>query len=116
MTTRLTPTQVRDRAMTEAELLAAVIDLAHIYGWLAAHFRPCKTGRGWRTPVQGDGVGFPDLILTGRGRVIVAELKRETGRATPEQLAWIAAFDDAGVASFVWRPGDLEAIAKELSQ
>lgn len=111
---RLTAADRLNRAVTEADFLSQVIDLAHILGWRCAHFRPCKTGRGWRTPVQGDGAGFPDLILVGRGRIIAAELKRETGRATPDQLAWIAAFADAGVAAFVWQPHDIDAIAKEL--
>jgi hypothetical protein len=96
--------------------MGQVIELAHLFGWRVAHFRPCKTGRGWRTPVQADGAGFPDLVLVGRGRVIVAELKRETGRATPDQLAWLAAFTDAGVESVVWTPSCFDAIAAELGR
>ena len=114
--TTLTDTQRRDRAVLEVDFMGQVIELAHLFGWRVAHFRPCKTGRGWRTPVQADGAGFPDLVLVGRGRVIVAELKRETGRATPDQLAWLAAFADAGVESVVWTPSCFDAIAKELGR
>lgn len=113
--TALTASQVRDRAVTEAEFQTLVIDLAHVLGYRVAHFRPCQTGRGWRTPVQADGAGFPDLVIVGRGRVVVAELKRETAKASDAQLAWIAAFADAGVSAFVWRPGDLGAIAVILA-
>jgi hypothetical protein len=113
---RLTDQERALRTVTEAEFLGQVIELAHLLGWRVAHFRPAFTSRGWRTPVQGDGVGFPDLVLVGRGRIIAAELKRETGTASPDQLAWLAAFADAGVPTFVWRPRDLDAIAAELSR
>lgn len=113
---RLTDQERQLRAVTEADFLEQVIDLARILGWRVAHFRPAFSSRGWRTPVQGDGVGFPDLVLVGRGRVIAAELKRETGVASPEQLDWLTAFTDAGVPTFVWRPSDLEAIAAELGR
>jgi VRR-NUC domain len=116
MAVKMTPAQRRDRSVLEADFQAQLIDLAHLYGWRVAHFRPCQTGRGWRTPVQGDGAGFPDLVLVGRGRVFVAELKRETAKATPEQLAWLTAFADAGVQAFVWRPSDFDEIAAELAR
>lgn len=102
--------------ISEREFLAQVIELAHLFGYRVAHFRPAFTARGWRTPVQGDGAGFPDLLLVGRGRVVAAELKRQTGKASPDQLAWLAAFTDAGVASFLWTPSDFDAIAAELGR
>ena len=40
--------------MTEEQLLTAVMDLAKFAGWRVTHFRPARTGRGWRTAVQGD--------------------------------------------------------------
>lgn len=104
-------------SVTEAELLQQVIDLAHLFGYRCAHFRPAWTGRGWRTPVQGDGAGFPDLILVGRGRVIAAELKRESAPdPTGEQAAWLEELAAAGVPVFVWRPSDLERIADVLGR
>jgi len=112
---RLSPETRMLRAVTEADFLAQVIDLARLLGYRVAHFRPAFTARGWRTPVQGDGAGFPDLVLVGRGRVIVAELKRELGSVTPDQSSWLAAFAAAGVEAHVWRPRDLEAIAACLS-
>lgn len=101
-------------AITEAAFLEQVIDLAHLLGYRVAHFRPAMTGRGWRTPVQADAAGFPDLVLVGRGRIVVAELKRQAGAASPEQLAWLAALTDAGVPAYLWRPADLEQIAEVL--
>jgi hypothetical protein len=92
--------------MTEAQLQSAVIELARALGWKVAHFRPALTGKGWRTAVSGDGVGFPDLTLLRRARQIVVELKSEKGNLTPEQAVWLAAFERAGVEWHVWRPGD----------
>ena len=104
------------RAVTEADFLGQVIDLARLLGYRVAHFRPAMTARGWRTPVSGDGAGFPDLVLVGRGRVIAAELKREVGAVTADQQAWLDAFAAAGIEAFVWRPRDLERIADVLGR
>jgi hypothetical protein len=113
---RLTDLERLNRSVTEADFLGQVIELAHLYGWRVAHFRPAYTARGWRTPVQADGAGFPDLVMVGRGRVIAAELKRQQGKTTPDQLAWLAAFTDAGIQAFVWQPSDFDAIAVELGR
>lgn len=105
----LTPAQrVMAGAMTEDELLTSVIERAQQLGWLVAHFRPAKTSKGWRTAVQGDGAGFPDLVLVHpvQCRVVVAELKSEKGKTTGEQMAWLTAFTVAGVKTHIWRPSD----------
>jgi hypothetical protein len=99
--------------MSETELLNAVMDLAELWGWRRAHFRAALTKRGWRTPVQGDGTGFPDLLLVRRERLFVVELKSASGKVSPEQEAWLTAFRNAGIDAFVWRPenwynGDIE--------
>lgn len=87
--------------MTEAELQAAVIDLAHCYGWKVAHFRPARTENGWRTPVGADGKGFPDLVIAKQDHLIIAELKSERGRLTASQQSWIDALD-----ATIWTPAD----------
>lgn len=96
----------RPTRMTEAQLQAAVIDIAHLFSWKVAHFRPALTKRGWRTPVAADGQGFPDLLLV-RERVIAAELKAADGRLSAEQVAWQVAFRGAGCEAHTWRPADL---------
>lgn len=112
---RLSEAERADRQLTEADFLRQIIDLARLLGWRTAHFRPAWSGRGWRTPVQGDGAGFPDLILVRRERMIAAELKREVGGAvSPEQVAWLQAFDTAGLETAIWRPSDLTRIAEDL--
>lgn len=101
--------------MNETMLLDAVLKLAKMYGWRSAHFRPAMTGRGWRTAVQGDGKGYPDVTLV-RDRVVFAELKSATGRLAPEQVTWIDRLRAAGAEVWVWRPADLQSIAELLSR
>lgn len=92
--------------MTEAELQAAVIDLAHLLKWRIAHFRPAMNARGeWRTAVQGDGGGWPDLVLV-RDRVLYRELKSARGTLSVEQQDWLHALKLAGADVDVWRPSD----------
>lgn len=100
---------------TEATFTRAVIQMARLFGWRVAHFRPARTkDGGWVTPVQGDGKGFPDLVLLKQLRMVVAELKVRGNTVTPEQRSWIAAFMHANVSTFVWTPDDWEQIEKVL--
>jgi hypothetical protein len=98
-------------ALTESQWQRQVLDLARLYGWRAAHFRPARTAHGWRTPVQADGAGFPDLALV-RGRELVfAELKAASGRPTPAQREWLDALGAVpGVRAECWRPGDFDHV------
>jgi hypothetical protein len=99
-------TQLRVVTMTEEQLLDAVIGLAHLTGWRAAHFRPAETGKGWRTPVQGDAKGWPDLTLV-RERIVYAELKVYGRPLRSEQAAWLDALARAGAAEvYVWDETD----------
>ena len=91
--------------LAEAELLSCVIDTARLFGWRVAHFRPSQTKNGWRTAVQGDGKGFPDLILV-RDCVLAVELKVGGNTLSDEQAEWIEAFRTAGVAAHVWTDSD----------
>ncbi len=99
---------------TEAAFARDVLTLAKRLGWRTAHFRPARTANGWRTAVQGDGAGFPDLVLLKGERVLVAELKVGRGKLTPEQAVWIAAFEAAGVPAYCWRPADWKDIESVL--
>lgn len=96
--------------ITEAEFTDQVLTLAKLTGWRTAHFRPAMTASGWRTAVQGDGKGFPDLVLVRPPRVIVAELKRtERDKPTPEQLAWLESFGGIAIIEvYVWRATSAE--------
>jgi hypothetical protein len=89
--------------MTESELQSAVIEMAHVFGWRVAHFRPAMNATGrWRTPVAADGAGFPDLVLARDRIVIYAEMKADGGRLSDAQKDWLAVLPN----SCVWRPSD----------
>jgi hypothetical protein len=98
-------------AMSEDDLKATVIQMARDNGWLVCHFRPAKTEKGWRTPIEGD-KGLPDLVLARRGVVLLAELKSGTGRLSNDQKKWL---DHLGAMGCVWRPADLPEIEKALT-
>jgi len=91
--------------VTEAELQRATIELGRLLGYRVTHFRVALTRKGWRTPVEGD-VGFPDLVLVGRGRVLYRELKVGRNRLTVEQGEWLEALEAAGCDVGVWRELD----------
>lgn len=105
-------------ACTEAQLQDMVLQLARIRGWMRAHFRPAMVRSGkWVTPVQGDGAGFPDLVLLRGQRLLFRELKTDKGKLRPEQEKWLAALLAAGSDANVWRPAQWRngEIEKELA-
>ncbi len=110
---------VKAKGPSEAHFLKQVIAFAKLHGWLVAHFRPALTQKGrWLTAVQGDGKGFPDLILLRRGLMVVAELKRNEGaKPTEEQEVWLKDFmamPPEFVHVAIWRPCDWAEIEKVL--
>lgn len=105
--TTLTPAHlVVAKEMDEDALQSNVLDACKTFHWRVVHFRPAKTDKGWRTAVQGDGEGFPDLIALRGSRQLAVELKSMTGRVTEEQRAWLDAFAKAGSETHVFRPSD----------
>lgn len=98
-------------ALSESAWQSRVIGLARLYGWLCVHMRPARTAKGWRTPYEGD-LGLPDLILARGGRVLLVELKTDTGRTTAQQDAWLTALGECGR---LWRPRDWACVVEELA-
>lgn len=93
-----------DPKISEDQLLRSVIDLAHWRGWRVHHCRPALTAKGrWLTPIQGDR-GFCDLVLLRPPRLLIVELKAETGSPDGDQKLWLAAFAAASVETALWRP------------
>lgn len=102
--------KARGCSVTEAELTVQIIAAAHQLNWKCVHWRPALTSHGWRTAVQGDGVGWPDLTFARDGRLIFAELKSRGKEPTPAQEAWLALLGSVpGCQAFVWRPADWES-------
>ena len=96
--------------LSEEDLQTRIIDAAEAYGWRVIHHRAAKTGKGWRTAMQGH-PGFPDLVLARDGVVLVAELKSRRGQPTDAQKLWLEALGDH---ARLWRPADWPAIQNEL--
>jgi len=106
--------------MSENVFLGNVIKAARLMGWHVAHFRPGMTRRGrWVTPVQGDGAGWPDVVLIHqkKRRLIVAELKTETGKLTDKQQRWLELWRLIPCAEvFVLRPSMFDEFWEELKR
>ena len=99
----------------EDAFLRKIIVMAHLYQWTVAHFRPARTATGWATAVQGDGKGFPDLVLLRAPRLLFAEAKSAKGRLSPEQAAWLELLRQVpGVEVKTWRPSMWDEIETEL--
>jgi hypothetical protein len=99
------------KAMMERELQDHIVELATKgLGLLCYHTHDSR-----HSPK-----GFPDLIILGRGRMVVSELKRQREKPTPDQEKWLREYRQlaeefvapAGgkgcppVEVYVWRPMD----------
>ncbi len=113
------------RLPTETQFAPTVEDLLTRFDWKWLHIRPGmtqetyvnrkgETKNFYRTPVSGDGKGFPDYLALRTCRILVAELKGEEGKTTPEQDAWLAAWAETGAEVYLWRPSDFDAILEVL--
>jgi len=106
--------------ITEEEFSKNVIRVAQLCHWKVAHFRSVKIQRQdgsvyYATPVQADGAGFPDLLMMRDSRLVIAELKSETGKTSADQDAWIKGLricDEPTVK--LWKPSNWDDIVLEL--
>lgn len=114
---RLTPEERAFRSVTEKDLQARVMDVARLYGWRVAHFHDSR--RQVKPGVfvgDRDAAGFPDLVLVRPPELLVVELKREIGKVTDEQNAWLGALASCGVEVLVVRPSTERELVVRLSQ
>lgn len=91
------------------ELQKSIIDMMHLYHWTVAAFASVLvTGRdgksAWRTPVQADAKGFPDLFACRGPDAIAVEVKGDGDRLRDEQTEWLQRLETAGISTFVWTP------------
>jgi len=98
---------------TEKEFGQQIEDLLNLFGWRWCHFRPARTEQGWRTAISGY-QGFPDYVAVRGDRLVIAELKSDKGKVSEHQQAWIEALTQAGAEVYVWRPSQIEDIARLL--
>ncbi len=99
---------------SEKQFTAQVIAIARGLGWRVAHFRPAKTAKGWRTAVQGDGAGFPDLLMFRRKRKIAWELKVKKNIPSLDQLEWLSALELAGFEIALCYPRHWDLMMRDL--
>lgn len=81
--------------LSEAHFLRQVCEVATLGQWMVYH-----TLRS-----TGSTAGYPDLCLVRGPDLLYAELKRQHGRVTPAQAAWLQALREVQhVQATVWRP------------
>jgi len=92
--------------MSEADLDRAVRMLAETCGWERFHV--------WNS--RHSASGFPDLVLCRPPRLAFAELKSQNGKLTVDQQRWLDFLRSVpSIEVYVWRPDDLDHIARILS-
>jgi len=105
--------------VSEREFQKTVVEYAQATGWLCYHqvdmgFKDPETGR--QSYSRRIGPGFPDLVLSGHGRVLFIELKSEKGRMRPEQQVWADSLNECpGIENYLLRPSDWDEIEEILS-
>lgn len=107
MSPRLTPaTPLADilEDAWDAQLFRGKNALAVQLGWTSYHVLRSKGSR----------AGYPDRTLV-RDRIVFAELKREKTAPTAEQVEWLDKLAQAGGEVYLWRPSDLDEVARILS-
>ena len=98
---------IRNVDATEREFQSAVVDYALWHGWHVLHIPDVRRVRHYP-------VGFPDLLLIRRDKVLFRELKTRTGRVSREQRGFIKRLQDWKHDAKVWRPSDWSEIEKTL--
>ena len=95
----------RPSSPCERHFRQQVLDYARLNGW-KAYF----TWTSIHSPA-----GFPDIVLVRGPKMIIAELKSETGKVTQAQDEWLAAFHQVKRLNiFCWRPEDWPLIVEAL--
>lgn len=87
------PTSRKFRRTEEDDVQAAIIDLCLRLGYLVFHDNDPQRNR----------AGFPDLVITGYGKLIILELKTDRNEPTKQQRAWLAELAAAGIDARVYR-------------
>lgn len=101
---------VTSLAVTEDDLLTAIVEAAVWLGWRVHHDRRSDLAR------QQGHAGFPDVIAIRGGRIKAFELKSERGQLSGDQFAWQREMPQNSHAFEyrVVRPADLDSIVESL--
>ena len=94
-----------DKLISEKIFMESIIDLARSTGWMVYHTYDSRRST----------AGFPDLVMTKHKRLVIAEIKTETGKTSPAQDKWVETLRTArGVKVKLWRPSDWPEIERTL--
>ncbi len=101
----------------ESSFQACVLEVAKLAGWRSLHIRPARRADGsWRTPIGGDGKGWPDLTLVRPPRLAFCELKTERGKIRPEQRDWLDVLRLLPQAEvYLWTPAEWDSLVEVLT-
>jgi len=104
--------------MTEDECQAIIVGYAKALGYISYHIPDSR---------MASCAGYPDLMLCreennkigllyGKAmpRIIVIEVKKQTGRVSPMQHVWLNTFRACGIETHVLRPSDLDGVEAML--
>ena len=98
--------KIKPQFRNESHFTDSIRKAARVFGWRTYHTRFSK----------GSEPGFPDLVVTKRGKLIFAELKTERGKLTDPQREWLKSLEESGQDVFVWRPSDWDTILELLQK
>lgn len=105
--------------MSERELQNALVQLCRGLGWPHFYVRCVAQKQGAKLNAAFVGpAGFPDLVLLDphRKRLMFVELKTETGRLRPEQVAWLELLSEVKETScFLVRPDDVSEFLSAIT-
>jgi len=92
--------------MREDQLQEAILELCQWLRLKAFHIYDSR---------KSAGAGFPDLVISGPGGTIFAELKSEKGKVSLSQDEWLNILTLSGQVAVVWRPSDMPEIRRTLN-
>ena len=96
------------REETEREFQARVTDLARILGWSVYSVPDSR---------RASLAGYPDLTMWRGKRLVFAELKREKGKLSPQQVMVLDELRQLpNVEVYVWRPSNWANIRETLKK
>lgn len=115
MARRLTTREQLDRAVTESAYQAQIVDFADRRRWVSMHVHRSRVGDRVVTTTGLDGTGWPDLTCFRPPRRVAIEVKRELGKLTPEQEAWLEILAASGFETLVARPSNWDEVVALLT-
>jgi hypothetical protein len=102
--------------VTESAYQAQIVDFADRRRWAAMHvYRSHIDPTQVITTTGLDGKGWPDLVLFRPPRRLAIEVKRELGRVTEEQAAWLDLLAACGFETLVAWPSNWDDVVALLT-